>query len=93
VVGPSNSLQQRRNPSSGPELTNQVDGTNVDPQLERSRCHEGFDSALPKPPFGVEAHFPSETPVVSRDCPLAQALAQMSRHAFGEPSGAYGATG
>ena len=54
VPRPADALQQRGDRPGGADLTDEIDGTDVDAQLERRRRHERLELALLEPRLGVE---------------------------------------
>ncbi len=87
VVRPSHALEERGDAAGGADLADELDGTDVDAQLERRRRDQrlqvtGAQAGLdPMPPFFRQAA------VVRGDDVVTEALRQEMREAFGEPSG------
>ena len=87
VVRPADSLQEGRDAAGGADLAHQLDGSDVDPELERGRGDQGFEVA------GAEAGLDSvssvlrEAAVVRGDDVVAEAFGEEVGEAFGEPSG------
>src|SRR5690606_12973248 len=54
VAGAPDTLQERRDAPNGPDLTDQVDRPDIDPELERRGRDEDAQLALFEPALGVE---------------------------------------
>src|SRR6266702_4217734 len=85
VARPPDPLQQRRDRARGPDLADEVHGTDVDSQLERRRRHERLERPLLQPGLGVEPLFLREAAVVRGDLVGAQPLREVQREPLRQP--------
>ena len=83
MAGTANALKQRGDGLGGSDLNNQIDGSHVDAQFERSGGHQGTQGAGLEPRLRVQAFFAGHAPVVGGDDFGAQPVGQMMRKAFG----------
>ena len=67
VTRSPNPLEQRRNPLRRADLADQVDRTDVDAKLERSRGHQRGELPGLQPVFGSQPHLFGKAPVVCGD--------------------------
>ena len=70
-----------------PDLAGQLDGADVDAELEGRRRHQGAQVARPQAGLGPLAPVGRQAAVVGRDLVRAEDLAQKVGQAFGEPAG------
>jgi hypothetical protein len=87
VVGPAHPLQERGDAAGRGDLAHQLDGPDVDAQLQRRRGHQGLEVAGPQPGLHPEAALLGQAAVVGGHHVVAQALTQLVGEAFGEPPG------
>ena len=83
VLGATDALQQRGDGARRAELANEINRTDIDPQLQRSRGDERFQFAALQSIFRIEPQFRGKTSVMRCDSIGAEQFAQMMRHAFG----------
>ena len=83
VAGAADALQKGHDRARRAELTHQVDGADVDPQLQRRGGDQGAQRSLLEPPLRVEARLLGQAAVVGGHRVRAQALAQLVRGALG----------
>src|SRR6185369_17469346 len=67
-------LQERREAPGRPDLADELDGTDVDAQLERGRRHEDIQVPRPEPRLQLQPPVLREAAVMSRHAVLAHAL-------------------
>ena len=85
VARPADALQQRRDAVRRSDLADQIDVADVDAELERRRRDQRLQLAALQPRLGVEPLLLRQAAVMRRDRVLAEPLAQMPRHALGQP--------
>ena len=85
VAGAADALQQRRDPVRRSDLADEIDVADVDPELERRRRDQRLQLAALEPRLGVEPPLLGQAAVMRGDRVLAEALAQVPRHALGQP--------
>ncbi|MCY1409201.1 hypothetical protein D9M71_245410 [compost metagenome] len=80
-------MQKRRNRTGGGDLANQVDLADIDTQFQRRGGHQHLQLAALEPLLGIEPILLGQAAVMGGDRVATQALAQMSRQAFGQAPG------
>ena len=87
VLRPAHPLKEGVDATRRTDLADEVDGSDVDAELERRRRHDG--AQLPRPQAGLdgEATFHCHAPVVGRDGVLAELGAQQVREPLGHLPG------
>ena len=96
VVGPADPLQERADGTRGADLADQLDGPDVDAELERCRGHQGAQVARPQPGLDDAPARRGEAAVVGGDeqgrvdvavgpgsVGVPEALGQLVRHPLG----------
>jgi hypothetical protein len=87
VVGAAHPLEEGGDAAGRADLAHQLDGADVDAQLERSGGHEGPEVAGPQPGLDPVAALLGEAAVVGRHRLVAEALGQLVGQALGQPAG------
>src|SRR5262249_14986210 len=80
VARAAHPLQERRNRARRPQLADEIDLADIDPELKRGGRHKRFQLPLLETLFGVEPLFLGEAAVVCRYLICAQALRQLAGH-------------
>src|SRR5581483_5153554 len=80
-------LQEGGDAPGGADLANEVDGTDVDPQLQRRRGHQRLEVTGPQARLDLVAPVLRQRAVVGADDVVAEALAELVGEAFGEAAG------
>jgi hypothetical protein len=79
-------LQERREAPGRADLADELDGTDVDAQLERGRRHEDLQVPRPEPRLQLEPPVLREAAVMRRHAVLAHALGEQMGEPLGEPA-------
>jgi hypothetical protein len=87
VPRPANALEEGRQAAGRADLAHELDGADVDAQLERGGRHERAQIAGPQAPLDPEPALLGETAVMRGDHVLADTLAEQMGDALGEPPG------
>ena len=87
VAGAADALEQRRDAAGGADLTDEIDGADVNAELQGGGGDEGAQVAGLEALFDVEAALPGDAAVVARDSLLPEALGQLLGDALGEGAG------
>jgi hypothetical protein len=87
VAGAADALQEGGDVARRAQLTHELDGTDVDPELEGGRRDEGGEPSLAQPLLHRQPSRPGEAPVVGRHPVLAETLGELVRHPLGEAPG------
>ena len=84
MPGPADALQGYRDGSWRPNLTDEIDGSDIDAKLERSSGDNRLQLAAFQPFFSHEPKLAGKTSMVREHGVLAETVAEMMRHSFGE---------
>jgi hypothetical protein len=84
MFGAADALQERRDRTRRSQLANQINGPNVDAQLQRRGGNERFQFATLETVLRIEPEFRGKAPVMRRDFVLAHPFAQMMGHALSQ---------
>ena len=76
MFGATDALQQRRDGTRRAELANEIDGTDVDAEFERSRGDQRFQFASLQTIFRIETQFRGKTSVMRCDLICAEQFAR-----------------
>ena len=87
VAGAADALEQRRDAAGGADLTDEIDGADIDAELKGGGGDEGAQVAGLEALFDVEAALPGDAAVVAGDGLLPEALGQLLGDALGEGAG------
>ncbi len=85
VTGSADALNEGRDPMRGPNLTDEIDASDIDSELERRRGNERSELPALQPRFSVQALFLGQAAVVRRDRGFVEPLTEMTREPFREP--------
>ena len=85
MTGAAHALQRHGNRARRVDLADQIDGADIDAQLQRRRRHQQANLAVLQLALGVQAQLARQAAVMRRDQFFADALAQVQRHALGQP--------
>ncbi len=85
VSRPADALEERGDAVRRPDLADEVDVADVDPELQRGGRDERLERAGLEPVLGVEPRLLRETPVMRGHRLLAEPLAQLARDALRHP--------
>ncbi len=81
----SNALQRDRNRSRRANLAHEIDGADVDAQLERRRGDHGLELSGLELLFGGQAQLARQAAVMREHRVFAEPLGEIVRHALGQP--------
>src|SRR5262249_9114948 len=84
VAAAADALEEGRDRAGRAELTHELDGAHVDPELERGGRDERAEIARAQSLLDAQAALLREAPVVGGDAALAEALLEQVRDALGE---------
>ena len=87
VVGAAHPLEEGGDAAGGAHLADQLDGADVDAQLQRGGGHQGLEVAGSEAMLGADAALGGQGAVVSGHRVVTQALGQLMGDALGESAG------
>ena len=85
VLGASDPLQKRGDAPRRPQLAHELDGADVDAELERSRCDDCPELPGPETLLHPEPALHRKAPVVGLDAVLPEPLCELVRDSLGHP--------
>ena len=86
VLSAPDTLQERRDAPRRPQLADELDGPDVDAELERGRRDDGPELAGAKARLDPEPAFHRKAPVVRLDAVLPEPLAELVGDPLGHPA-------
>ena len=89
VVRASDPLEERRDVAGRPDLAHELDGADVDPELERRGGDERLQVAGTQPRLDAVSAVLREAAVVRGDDVVTESLAELVRQALGETAGVH----
>jgi hypothetical protein len=87
VVGPADPLEEGGDAARGPDLAHQLDGPDVDAQLERGRGDQGLQVAGSQARFYPLPTLSGQAAVMGRHLFVAEAFAELMGDALGQAAG------
>jgi hypothetical protein len=87
VAGAAHALEGDGDGARRSDLADQIDGTDVDAEFQRSCCDDSSQLATLQPSFGVEAQRAGEAAVMGQDDIFSETFGEGVGYAFGKPPG------
>src|SRR5258708_5750479 len=86
VFSPSDTLQKRGDGTCCPNLTNEIDRTDIDSQFQRRGGHKRFELAVLELVLRIQTQLRGEASMMGCDIVLSKPFAKLVRDTLGQPS-------